>query len=874
VSERHFEISATVIRQLGDQLISDEVTALMELVKNAYDADASYVKIVVDTEENYQDALLRQSGRKDSVTESSAAVASGAPSGAHDRGEGARTESSGYILVEDDGTGMDDGEIERGWLVISLSAKRGMKRRGEVTPKYQRTPLGDKGLGRLSAQRLGSRLNIFTVKEYPPTDGQLGFFSAKQYKIAVDWDAFHDDAFLSNVPVYVDDTPRPDAQTGTQLVISGLRNASVWSDPTARNALVAQLTQLISPFARTRPFKVFLTIGSTAYDFGKIADRVRSVAVSTHDITWDGRRLSIRGKIKLGALRGNDRAEVFRHMLGNDQGDAFFQFLSQRRKQIPGLYREASGWFISYSTSRDVESIGGLEYDEASYADASSEGSLLVDPGPFSGELDQFVYDESEAVSLKDVFNRSATYKDYVRDHAGVRIYRDGFGIAPYGLEGNDWLGLHSGQTSGGSFYGLRPKNVIGYVAISAKQNFRLIEKTDREGFSKNPASRNFMRLMGEAVSSVNQVFELLRRDYIEYKKTRQEEVTGFVSSKQLFTSLRAASTDARALKAPIADIHLESMAASVSALIESVNSDPNQSSTQTTELREALHRTQAQLESAQEALRRSKDVQDRILQLDQAADWLEQQFETLQHQLHEFSELASLGLTAEAVSHELSTWAARLGRETKALTLTLRRRGNLPPEVNTYAAYVRSSLTALRKQLSHLDPALRYAREEINNLSTRVFFRTATAYYLGLPSFREAKVSIQLSEPFEDFEFKMNRGKFTQIIDNLILNSAYWLNEAVRRNQPIEPTITITSQMPFITISDNGPGIDPAIEPVLFQPFITTKPSGQGRGLGLYITQQLLDSTGCELSLLPERNAYGRKYIFQIDLTGAIHGE
>ena len=46
----HFDISAAVVRQLGEELVSDEVTALIELVKNAYDADATYANIIVDTE--------------------------------------------------------------------------------------------------------------------------------------------------------------------------------------------------------------------------------------------------------------------------------------------------------------------------------------------------------------------------------------------------------------------------------------------------------------------------------------------------------------------------------------------------------------------------------------------------------------------------------------------------------------------------------------------------------------------------------------------------------------------------------------------------------------------------------------------------------
>ncbi len=829
--KRPFEISAVVIKQLGEQLISDELTALMELVKNAFDADASYARIVVDLENKH-------------------------PAASHP--------APGFILIEDDGTGMDETDIEQGWLVISLSSKREMKRRGELTPKHGRTPLGDKGLGRLSAQRLGSRLDMVSVKERVGPN-QLSLFATEQYRVSVNWDEFHEQELLSKVEVTIDDSPRDPNRRGTQLVISGLHNLETWKGEKARRELVDRLTQLISPFAQSRPFRVFLTIGSETFDFEAVATQLRSTALSTHSFQWDGKSLRVWGRIKLNAVRGNDSADIFRIAVGNDVGEDFYRFLERQRK-IPGVSREGSSWYVSYSTERDIRSIGGL-----ATVRGDEQSTAIDDPGPFAGEIDQFGYREPDNVS--NVFNKEASYKQYVKTHAGVRVYRDGFGIPPFGIGENDWLGLHRGQTSGGSFYGLRPRNTIGYVNISALKNARLVEKTDREGFSRTPASDNFFRLMAEVVEVINQTLENLRRAYNDYKRSREEDFIGFANPKALLHTVRSISAQARSIDIPAATTRMERAAQSVEELVVRLNTLPGRGGAEGEELRHVLQDTSSRIEEARAMLRQVQEYRDQSQNLARAADYLEQRVETLQSQLEEFSELAGLGMTAEAISHELYTWVDRMGVETRALTQTLRAHGSALPEIFVYTAQVRSGLSAIRRQLRHLAPSLRYARENVDIISTAAFFESSIKYYSRLARFTEFDIRLERKLPFEDFELRMNRGKLTQVIDNLVLNSAYWLAEGSRRGETTEPRIRIGSVRPRITVEDNGPGVDPSVESMLFQPFVTTKPKSVGRGLGLYISQQLLDSVGCEIALLPERNEHGRKYIFEIDFSGVLNG-
>ena len=67
----------------------------------------------------------------------------------------------------------------------------------------------------------------------------------------------------------------------------------------------------------------------------------------------------------------------------------------------------------------------------------------------------------------------------------------------------------------------------------------------------------------------------------------------------------------------------------------------------------------------------------------------------------------------------------------------------------------------------------------------------------------------------------------------------------------------------------DNGRGVEEGVEESLFEPFVTTKRSGGGRGLGLFVVRQLLDSESCGILLLPDRNARGRRYAFELDFSG-----
>jgi len=168
----HFRFSTALLRRLGEELNPSLERGLIELVKNAYDADATECVI-----------------------------------------ELANTDSpGGEVRIWDNGCGMSAEGISESWLVLGGSIKDRKKR----TPKFKRTPAGSKGLGRLAALRMGSLAALTTRPEKDDVE----------HKIAIDWKRFDKARLVEDVDLTVHSHTRADdAQQGTMIQLSKLHNA-------------------------------------------------------------------------------------------------------------------------------------------------------------------------------------------------------------------------------------------------------------------------------------------------------------------------------------------------------------------------------------------------------------------------------------------------------------------------------------------------------------------------------------------------------------------------------------------------------------------------------------------------------------------------
>lgn len=203
---------ARIIRTIGDQLISGPEAALIELVKNAYDADSPSVSIKIT------------------------------PPVGNDY-----SSDEGRIEVRDKGHGMSESEIIDKWFEPATSHKLIRKK----SPNG-RIMLGSKGVGRFATARLGRKLHIESI--YLDNNSKL-----MKSSLDIDWDIFNQTDYLDEIDIsVVSKSASPSEVPGVKLTISSLRDN--WTEKQLK-LLVRELRRMASPSAsKASGFKIFLDL--------------------------------------------------------------------------------------------------------------------------------------------------------------------------------------------------------------------------------------------------------------------------------------------------------------------------------------------------------------------------------------------------------------------------------------------------------------------------------------------------------------------------------------------------------------------------------------------------------------------------------------
>jgi HSP90 family molecular chaperone len=331
-----FSTDAAIIDKLGRELVSRQETAVAELIKNGYDADATQVELI------FKDA----------------------------------EDPGGTLVVEDDGHGMTRQQLIDGFMRLSSRDKV----REPISPKYERQRVGEKGIGRFATQRLGRQLVITTQTED----------SSHALRVTIDWGEFEGGRDLEEITNEIEEIPEGRSRGhGTTLQIQDLREG--WTEATMQR-VYRYVSDLIQPFPLSKESKTRrIDPGFKVRVFRKGEEDYESIA-DEKQLVYDNALAKISARV-------------------DENGNGFWKVESSKLEIEEEKHRIG---FDRENPDKPFEELRDVQF-RAYY----------------------FIYNQSLIPKLA-----RKKVRELAEKRGGIRIYRNGFRVLPYGEPGNEWVGL------------------------------------------------------------------------------------------------------------------------------------------------------------------------------------------------------------------------------------------------------------------------------------------------------------------------------------------------------------------------------------------------------------------------------------------------
>lgn len=437
-----FKIHPRAFKALGADLVTNDIVAVIELVKNAYDAYATSVTVAFGED-----------------------------------GSGA------FLEIEDNGTGMDRSVVEDTWLTVA-TPYRLENPYAKKAGKPRRRASGEKGLGRLSAARLGDAFEMVTQTQ----EGDC-------WRVQVNWKELADAEDLTKCTATISRATAPRIESsGTIIRISALR--STW-DPAQVEDLRDNLARLLPPFEPATDFEIKLSVEGEQ----------EPVEVSRPEFLKHP-KYSIVGNV--------DR-----------EGDIDYRY---KYSDIIGDRKRGKSGKLKWAQVRE-----------------HSEDPLLEDVegpncGPFSFEIRAWDIGAQDTAEVAERFGlKKSTIRRDIRAYKGISIYRDGVLVLPKSETARDWLGLDLRRV-GRVGHRLSTTQIVGNVTITARENARIEDTSDRERLAANPEVAAFEAYLRTIVAALENEREKDRR--AGEKERPLKDLFGRLSAKELVESVDEVARD------------------------------------------------------------------------------------------------------------------------------------------------------------------------------------------------------------------------------------------------------------------------------------------------------------------------------------------
>lgn len=663
----------------------------------------------------------------------------------------------GTLIIDDNGVGMTLDQLKLGFMTISSTDKVHNPR----SIRYNRSKAGRKGIGRFATQRLGNKLTIITQT----------LNEDEAVKVTINWDDYKIDSQLTEIQNRVEYLPKLKDE-GTTLIIDGLRDS--WSEADIRR-VYRYVSDLLQPD--------YLSDKSLNLGYAKRSEESFKV--------------------------------VFKQVLDQQErtiADPESLLFDKALAVIEGHVDKAhDGYYTIISNSLDID-------DDIILVPRKIDDPKFTSLSEVHFKAYYFIYNRDQYYSGISKMELASIQK-IANEQGGIRLYRNGFRVLPYGEPNDDWLNLDRRYyNDSGTNAPFGNRNLFGFVEIIDPKGELFEETASREGLIENESFKELSDFLHKALEAARNKL----RYAVEKKKnefTAYKEPTLFKEQK---TTLQK----------------LDELAKNVETL--------------------------ASFSTANDEITQSLKIDTQKIFEDLKGDFIK-----LLDELGMIRVLAGLGLTIGEFTHEVVQFTPSIMGDISVLNAqSLDSNGftsleNLKRTIQLFISYTSYFNSTVSENVSR----------ELKVLS----LDTVISDFNKIIKTDLKNLNIRLEIEEYGFDLKavpMHTSEWTSILFNLYTNA----KKAIRRAEVkgnIKFVVGKENGKVYLEFSDNGDGIPEANRQRVFLPFFTTStPVGfdapedeklTGTGLGLKIVRDIITGYGGSIQLIEPEEGYST--CFRIDL-------